>query len=122
MLRKTLCMMWYVVVFFDLALSRQMEFNADLIAVSLTGSDAPVHLLHRSYIGQASFNQGVNDLRVAMDHHLYTSDLFYHQSAAIRIIRKNNKDPRLEQPPALPDDANKTYHEFEENNTTVPQS
>ena len=68
-LRKVLYLMWYVVVFFDMALSRQMEFNADLIAVSLTGSDAPVHLLHRSYIGQASFNQGVNDLRVAMDHH-----------------------------------------------------
>jgi Zn-dependent protease with chaperone function len=120
-LRKILSMMWYVVVFFDLALSRQMEFNADLIAVSLTGSDAPVHLLHRSYIGQASFNQGVNDLRVAMDHHLYTSDLFYHQSAAIRIIRKKNKDPRLEEPPALPDDANEMSQVFEEDDDKVAE-
>src|SRR5260370_20743387 len=121
MLRKTLCMMWYVVVFFDLALSRQMEFKADLLAVSLTGSDAPVHLLHRSYIGQASFNQGVNDLRVAMDHHLYTNDLFYHQSAAVRIIRKKNKDPRPEEPPALPDDANETSQVFEDDDDKVAE-
>jgi Zn-dependent protease with chaperone function len=120
-LRKILAMMWYVVVFFDLALSRQMEFNADLIAVSLTGSDAPVHLLHRSYIGQASFNQGVDDLQVAMDHHLYTSDLFYHQSAAIGIIRKKNKDPRLEEPPELPDDPNETTQVFDDDDDKVAE-
>lgn len=29
------------------ALSREMEFHADLVAVSLTGSDAPIYALHR---------------------------------------------------------------------------
>jgi Zn-dependent protease with chaperone function len=122
-LRKILYMLWYVVLFFDMALSRQMEFNADLIAVSLTGSDAPVHLLHRSYIGQASFNQGVGDLRVAMDHHLYTSDLFYHQSAAVGLIRKQNKekDARLEEPPALPRDPSETTQVFEEEDDKVAE-
>jgi Zn-dependent protease with chaperone function len=122
-LRKIIYMMWYVVVFFDMALSRQMEFNADLIAVALTGSDAPVHLLHRSYIGQASFSQGVNDLKVAMDHHLYTSDLFYHQSAAVNLIRRKNKekDARLEEPPTLPPDPNETTQVFEEEDDKVAE-
>jgi Zn-dependent protease with chaperone function len=123
LLRKLLYMMWYVICYFDLALSRQMEFNADLIAVSLCGSDAPVHLLHRCYIGQFSFNQAVNDLRVAMDHHLYTSDLFYHQGAAVRIIRKKNKekDPRLEEPPVLPADPKRFTEVFEESDDKVAE-
>jgi Zn-dependent protease with chaperone function len=122
-LQKMLFGMWYVICFFDLALSRQMEFNADLIAVSLAGSDAPVHLLHRCYIGQSSFNQAVSDLRTAMDNHLYTSDLFYHQSAAVRIVRRKNKekDPRLEEPPDLPSDENETTQVFEEDDDKVAE-
>lgn len=36
-----------VVVLMQRALSREMEMNADLVAVSLTGSDALIHALHR---------------------------------------------------------------------------
>ncbi|HKX43735.1 MAG TPA: M48 family metallopeptidase [Burkholderiaceae bacterium] len=36
-----------VVVLMQRALSREMELNADLVAVSLTGSDALIHALHR---------------------------------------------------------------------------
>lgn len=120
-LRKILGLMWYVVDFFDLALSRQMEFNADLVAVSVTGSDAPVHLLYRCYFADACFNQAVGDLRVAMDHHLYTSDLFYHQSAAARILRNKKKDPRLGEPPDLPDDVNELTNVFEEDDDKVAE-
>lgn len=114
LLRKTLGMMWYVVVFFDRALSRQMEFNADKVAVSLTGSDAPVHLLHRCYYADVCFGQAIDDLRIAMSHHLYTSDLFYHQSAAGPIVRKKRKDKQLQEPPALPDDPHEMTTVFEE--------
>jgi Zn-dependent protease with chaperone function len=120
-LRKTLGLMWFVVDFFDLALSRQMEFNADLVAVSVTGSDAPVHLLHRCYRAEVTFWQSVNDLKVAMSHHLYTSDLFYHQSAAVRRICNKNKDPRLDDPPALPDDPHETTTVFEEDDDKIAE-
>jgi Zn-dependent protease with chaperone function len=116
-LKKILGLMWFVVDFFDLALSRQMEFNADRVAVSVTGSDAPVHLLYRCYFADHCFNQAVDDLRVAMDHHLYTSDLFYHQSAAARIIRKKKKDDTFGEPPGLPKNPEKTNQVFEEDDT-----
>ncbi len=121
LLRKTLGLMWYVVVFFDRALSRQMEFNADLVAVSLTGSDAPVHLLHRCYFADVCFGQAIDDLRVAMSHHLYTSDLFYHQSAASRIIRNKKKDARLGEPPDLPEDPTQMTTVFEESDDKVAE-
>jgi Zn-dependent protease with chaperone function len=114
LLRLVLRGMWFVVAYFDLALSRQMEFNADLVAVSVAGSDAPVHLLYRCYFADACFNQAVNDLKIAMDHHLYTADLFYHQSAAAHVLRRRKKDPRLGEPPILPDDPNETTQVFEE--------
>ncbi len=120
-LKKILGLMWYVVDFFDLALSRQMEFNADLVAVSVTGSDAPIHLLYRCYFADACFNQAVNDLRVAMDHHLYTSDLFYHQSASSRILRTKKKEPRLGEPPDLPADSHDITDVFEENDDKVAE-
>jgi Zn-dependent protease with chaperone function len=120
-LRKILGLMWYVVVFFDRAMSRQMEFNADLVAVSLTGSDAPVHLLHRCYYADVCFGQAIDDLRIAMSHHLYTSDLFYHQSASGPIVRKKRKDPRLAEPAALPDDPNETTTVFDESDDKVAE-
>ena len=121
LLKKILGLMWYVVHFFDMALSRQMEFNADLVAVSVTGSDAPVHLLYRCYFADACFNQAVGDLRVAMQHHLYTSDLFYHQSAAGGILRRQTKEPRFGEPPELPDDPNELTEVFEENDDKVAE-
>jgi Zn-dependent protease with chaperone function len=120
-LRKILGLMWYVVEFFFFAHSRQMEFNADLVAVSLTGSDAPIHLLHRCYFADFCFNRAVNELQTAMHHHLYTADLFYHQSAAARITRTLQKDPRLGEPPQLPDDPEEVSQVFEENDDKVAE-
>lgn len=120
-LRKVLGLLWFVVDFFGLALSRQMEFNADLVAVSVTGSDAPIHLLYRCYFADECFGQAVDDLRVAMSHHLYTSDLFYHQSAAARIIRTKKKEPNFGEPPALPKNPTETSEVFEENDDKVAE-
>src|SRR5262249_39936704 len=44
-LRQVLAGIFRVINLGNLALSRQMEFNADLVAVSVTGSDALVHAL-----------------------------------------------------------------------------
>src|SRR5262249_39170621 len=47
LLRQALGGLFHLINFADRALSRQMEFNADLVAVSVTGSDALVHALAR---------------------------------------------------------------------------
>jgi len=115
-LRKIMDLLAYVVFFFHLSLARQREFHADSVAVALTGSDAPVYLLHRCYIGEYSFHQAVNDLRSAMSQHLYTSDLFYHQSASVKVVRKRNKgkDLHLEEPPELPRDPDEQIQLFKD--------
>ena len=114
LLRKTLSLVWYAVAYFFFAHRREMEFHADQVAVALGGSDAVVHSLYRMNFGNECFNQSVEDLRVAMSHHLYTSDLFYHQSAAAGFLRARKKDANLGEPPALPDDPNETTQVFNE--------
>lgn len=49
-----------IVVIAERALSREMEFHADLMAVSLTGSDAIVHGLHRLRAADEGFQIAMN--------------------------------------------------------------
>jgi Zn-dependent protease with chaperone function len=103
----------YAIFFFHQGLSRQMEFNADLVAVSVTGSDAPVHLLCRSVFADRCLQQSVRDLHTAQDHRLFTSDMFYHQSHAGNFIRRRDRKPHLGEPPALPAQRAETTRVFE---------
>ena len=58
-------------------------------------------------------NQAIRDLQTAMDHHLYTSDMFHHQTRAVPFVRKSMKDPNFGEPPALPENPRKTSQVFE---------
>jgi Zn-dependent protease with chaperone function len=77
------------------SLRRQMELNADLVAVSAAGSDAPVALLLKSDFGQACLEQAAQDLALAAEHHLYTADLFDHQRRAADFLRAAHNNPEL---------------------------
>ncbi len=112
-LRRSLMGLRYAIFFFHRGLSRQMEFNADLVAVSVTGSDAPIHLLYRCIFADRCLNQSIQDIQTAMDHHLYTSDMFYHQSHAGTYLRRREKKPNLGEPAALPGDPTRTTAIFE---------
>src|SRR5207244_1649845 len=80
--RKTLQGLFRVINFANSALSRQMEYNADLVAVSVTGSDALIHGLARLDFASESLGQAWSDLTGAADRRLFTRDLFYHQTRA----------------------------------------
>jgi Zn-dependent protease with chaperone function len=84
----------------DRALSRQMEFNADDVAVSAAGSDSITHVLCRLEFAGESLSAAAQDLFAAADHGLFTRDLFYHQTTAAERLRRQRKDPRLGLPPA----------------------
>jgi Zn-dependent protease with chaperone function len=111
--RRILMGLRWAIFFFHQSLSRQMEFNADLVAVSVTGSDAPVHLLYRCAFAERCLSQSVQDMQAAMDHHLYTSDMFFHQSHAGTYIRRRAKKPNLGEPPALPADRSRAVMIFD---------
>src|SRR5262249_18091768 len=102
--RKTLQGLFRVINFSNAALLREMEFNADLVAVRVAGSDALVHGLARLDFAADALAQAWADLTAAADHGLYTSDLFYHQTRAAEYLRALRKNPRLGEPPALPED------------------
>jgi Zn-dependent protease with chaperone function len=87
-----------------LSLSRQMEFNADNVAVSVTGSDALIHGLSRAEFANECLNDAARSLDAAADHGLFTEDLFYHQSHAAERLRGLRKQERAGLPPELPAD------------------
>ena len=87
-----------------LSLGRQMEFNADNVAVSVTGSDALIHGLARLEFATESLGDAARSLDAAADHGVFSDDLFYHQSKSAERIRKLRKNDQLGHPPALPDD------------------
>jgi Zn-dependent protease with chaperone function len=107
--RKILEWFYKAITLQRLAVSREREFHADLVAVSAAGSNAVVHCLLRTEFGHQCFIQALNDLATALDHKLYSNDLYLHQDRAAVIVRRTKKEPKLGLPPAL-----KTDHEGKE--------
>lgn len=120
-LRKGLQGLFQVINFTNSALSRQMEYNADLVAVSVTGSDALVHGLARLDFATDTLGQAWSDLTAAADHQLYSRDLFYHQTRAADYLRALRNDPRLGEPPPLPRDPEQAVQVFTPEDTSVPR-
>src|SRR5262249_38821907 len=86
--RQILGGIFKVINFAHSALSRQMEFQADLVAVSVTGSDALVQALSRLDYAGGSLELAMHDLAAARDHQLHTRDLFFHQTRAAAFLRE----------------------------------
>jgi Zn-dependent protease with chaperone function len=94
---------FFAINFLNMSLSRQMEFNADLAAVSVSGSDPIINGLVRAGFADLALMQAFSELTVAADHKLYSWDMFVHQASAAAYLRRLHKDPHLgERPPALP--------------------
>ncbi|HEV3255892.1 MAG TPA: M48 family metallopeptidase [Gemmataceae bacterium] len=95
------------------SLLRQMEFNADLVAVSACGSDAPVHALLKSDFSQASAAEARQGLALAAETGLFSRDFFFHQDRAAHLLRSVHKDPQLGRPPDLAADASAPSRVFQ---------
>lgn len=74
-----------LVVLAQRALSRQMEFQADLVAVSLTGSDELVHALHKLQAADEAWDATIDFANKELHNGRLPHDLFEVQS---RIIEK----------------------------------
>jgi Zn-dependent protease with chaperone function len=103
-LRMLLSGVFKLINFLESALSRQMEFHADLVAVSITGSDSLIHVLKKLEFANACLLQAYGDLQSASQHKLYSQDIYYHQTLAANYLRSANKDHELGQIPPLPAD------------------
>ncbi|MEM9188069.1 MAG: M48 family metallopeptidase [Myxococcota bacterium] len=95
------------------SLTRQMEFNADNVAVSVTGSDSLVHGLSRLVFADQCLHAGFGELAHAADHGHYTDNVFVHQASSGSYLRKRRRDPTLGVPPPLPSDPSATTQVFD---------
>lgn len=87
-----------------LSLRHEMEFNADLVAVSVCGSDAAVNLLVKAEFGQACLRQAKHDLTLAAEHQRFTRNLLFHHQRAADYLRTDQRNPKLGRVPDLPED------------------
>ena len=69
-----------VVVVAERALSREMEFQADLVAVSLTGSDALIHALYKLQIADQGYNNALEVVNHELANKKAVHDLYALQS------------------------------------------
>ncbi len=84
------------------ALSREMELQADLVAVSLTGSDALVHALSKLHAADDSFDRTVNFMQVELARGTPVADLFEVQAHLTRRMAAILDDALYGRVPLVP--------------------
>lgn len=109
------------VVLAQRALSREMEYQADLVAASLTGSDALVHALHRLGAADDAWDRALNFASREYAHKRPVLDLFAIQTRIIDNLRSVFADAEYGEPPALPAQDRERHRVFRSEMAQPPQ-
>ncbi|WP_345789612.1 M48 family metallopeptidase [Paraburkholderia terrae] len=84
------------------ALSREMEMQADLVAVSLTGSDALIHALHQLQVADDAWERAVGVVRGETGAERPPRDIFVVQQAIAARLGRIYNDPAYGHRPQVP--------------------
>jgi Zn-dependent protease with chaperone function len=98
-IRSLLDTLLNLVVLAQRALSRQMEFQADLVAVSLTGSDELVHALHKLQAADDAWERTLGFTRSELQQGRIPHDLFAVQTQVIEKMKRILNDQSYGQVP-----------------------
>lgn len=101
------------VVLAQRALSREMEFQADLVAVSLTGSEALVNALHRLQAADDGWDRAVNFANAELTRQRKVKNLFVIQSRIIEHLGNIFNQVDYGKTPFLPADQREKHRVFE---------
>ncbi|MDX2029634.1 MAG: M48 family metallopeptidase [Blastocatellia bacterium] len=101
-----------LVVLTQRVLAREMEMQADLVAVSLTGSDALIHALHRLQAADEAWAVTLFFLQTELTNERATSDAFTVQARIIEHLRVIRDDPAYGCVPALPAEQPEAHRVF----------
>ncbi|MBX7097423.1 MAG: M48 family metalloprotease [Myxococcaceae bacterium] len=112
-LRAVLDTCFRVVVLAHRALSREMEFQADRVAVAVSGSDSLVHALHRLRGADEAWDLAANFAVGEASGGRKVPDLFEYQDVALRHLRRVLDEPGLGATPARPDGAGASHRVFD---------
>jgi Zn-dependent protease with chaperone function len=111
-IRSLVEMIFRGVVLAQRALSREMEYQADLVAASLTGSDALVHALHRLGAADEAWNRAIQFASEEAAQDRPVKDLFAVQLRIIDHMRAVLADPDYGRPPQLPGERQESHRVF----------
>lgn len=106
-IRSLLDTVFRFVVIAQRALSRQMEFQADLVAVSLTGSDALVHALHKLRAADDAWDRTLTFANSRLANDKSVEDMFTVQSKIMARMAQILDDPEYGCVPACETDPEK---------------
>ncbi|MBX2796406.1 MAG: M48 family metalloprotease [Myxococcales bacterium] len=100
------------VIRMERALSREMEFQADRVAVSLTGSDSLVHALHRLGAADVAWDLAMQFSIGQLQEGTRPRDLFSLQTDVLDGMRRLLHDPTHGRTPPLPADGRASHRVF----------
>jgi len=110
-----------VVALSERALSREMEYQADLVAASLAGSDALVHALHRLGAADDAWDRSLGFASREFEAGHAVADLFAVQTRMLANLRRVSPDPLYADPPQLPEREREQHRVFRRDMVRVPQ-
>lgn len=86
-----------------MGLSREMEYNADLIAVSAAGNEAAISALRRVIFGDEAYKRAIDQLAFLMNNQKRTDNIYEKQLAMIEYMVKDKNLVVRNQRPVLTD-------------------
>lgn len=101
-IRSLVDSVFQLVLLMQRALSREMELNADLVAVSLTGSDALIHALHKLDAADDAWNRAASFVLAEKAKGQLAPDLFEIQTQIIEHMGRLLGDPAYGRTPPPP--------------------
>ncbi|MCE3607845.1 M48 family metalloprotease [Massilia sp. P8910] len=111
-IRSLIDSVFRLVVMMQRALSREMEMQADLVAVSLTGSDALIHALHRMRGADDAWTRALAFIATEHAGGRATRDVFSVQTEMLRLMSGILNDPTYAGVPPLPEQGRDQHRIF----------
>lgn len=103
------------------ALSREMELQADLVAVSLTGSDALIHALHKLQAADDSWDRTLGFVGGEHEKRRGTLDAFAVQTRVLQRMGRVLNDPNYHRAPEVPIERPEAHRVFRAEWAQPPQ-
>ncbi len=101
-----------IVIIGERALSREMELQADLVAVSLTGSDALIHALHKLGAADQAWDRALGFMGSELQQGRGVRDVFAVQLRIVTQMRTILGDPQYGEAPQVPDSDPQAHRVF----------
>ncbi|MEO6935537.1 MAG: M48 family metallopeptidase [Collimonas sp.] len=111
-IRSVIDLAFRAVVIAQRALAREMEMQADLVAVSLTGSDTLVHALHRLVAAENAWDRALRFCHSEAGEKRVVKDVFAVQTRIVEHLAAVLDDPLYGKHPPLPEDNAQVHRVF----------